>query len=113
MTRDILPLRVGSWKFVSSLFPRIRVYSCASMVKNFLPAFQRLSMGMLAVAWTAFTGGCVTGPATQTGAYSASKVGDRASVSFEEVIATVQLAGRDVPVNLHVGLSVIANPKVV
>jgi hypothetical protein len=56
-------------------------------------------------------GGCINAPRTETATHSASYVGDRMHVTFDEVVVTVRMAGRgDVPVNLHVGLGAIVNP---
>jgi hypothetical protein len=56
--------------------------------------------------------GCMTAPATQQPQASAQYVGDRASVSFDEVVVSVSVADtKEAYQNLHVGLAAIINPR--
>jgi len=56
--------------------------------------------------------GCVTAPATQQPQSSAQYVGDRTSVSFDEVVASVAVNGMSEEYqNLHVGLAAVINPR--
>lgn len=76
---------------------------------NFSTTLGSFCLGMMLAG---FTAGCVTAPAPTDGVYSAYRVGDRASILFDEVVTTVRSSEwPNVPLNLHVGIGVIANPQ--
>src|SRR4030095_9316599 len=56
--------------------------------------------------------GCVTAPAPQEQGYSAAYVGDRTSIEFDETVVTVWKGGAgSAPLNLHIALGALVNPK--
>jgi hypothetical protein len=72
-------------------------------------ALTQLHIGALAGL---FCIGCVTTPPPQDQAYSAGYVGDRTSVELDETVVTVWKAeGVTLPLNLHVALGAIVNPR--
>lgn len=55
--------------------------------------------------------GCVTSPPTAGETVSASYVGDRARLMFDEVVVSLPFAGINTYQNLHVTLAALVNPR--